>query len=57
MLTVMCQNSHYWRNRLMEQAKHYRSKTQFTLSRVTEYEEELTTFGLISEVTLLEICV
>ena len=42
-------NSHYWRNRFMEQAKYFKGKTAFSMSRIVDYEEELTVFGLMSE--------
>jgi len=41
--------SHYWRNRFMEQAKHFKGKTFFSMSRISDYEEELTHFGLMSD--------
>ena len=44
--------SHYWRNRLMAQAKLYQDKVSFSLSRVTDYEHELQHFGLIQEDSL-----
>ena len=46
--------SHYWRNRLMEQAKHYKDKLKFSLSRVTDYKHELEHFGLIDEDTIYD---
>ena len=46
--------SHYWRNRLMDVAKHYKGRVSFSLSRVSDYEHELLHFGLIQEDDVLD---
>ena len=46
--------SHYWRNRLMGQARQYQDKVSFSLSRVADYEHELQHFGLIQEDDLVD---
>ena len=46
--------SHYWRNRLMEQARHFKDKVKFSLSRAEDYQHELEHFGLIDEESIYD---
>ena len=46
--------SHYWRNRLMEQARHFKDQVKFSLSRAEDYQHELEHFGLIDEESIYD---
>ena len=51
---INVKTSRYWRNRLMEQAKHFKHQVKFSFSQISEYKHELEHFGLIDEDTIID---